>query len=240
MKKNTLTPFEQALLNVNLEEFEDIPAESEINLDLSPQFQAKADELIRRMHRQSNKRTMPLLRKVALVALIAAILALTACAVPAVREAIINFFFRDEGTHYEFTYDPEQAATAPDKIEEVYIPINIPNGFELVVNDISSSGVVLMWCNAEDVWINYIQGVIPDDPSLGDGGGFNSEGAVTEWITLGNCQVLRIEDDEWIHYAWTSSEYEFSLSCSDKSMEDELKEAYYSIHIDTDMLLVQP
>lgn len=240
MKKNTLTPFEQALLNVNLEEFEDIPAESEINLELSPQFQAKADELIRRTYRQSNKRHVPLLRKVALVALIAGLLALTACAVPAVREAIINFFFRNEGTHYEFTYDPEQAATAPAKIEEVYAPVNIPDGFELMVNDISPSGVVLMWCNTDDVWINYIQGVIPDDPSLGDGGGFNSEGAVTEWITLGDCQVLRIEDDEWIHYAWTSSEYEFSLSCSDKSMEDELKEAYYSIQIDTDMLLVQP
>lgn len=240
MKQNTLTPFEQALLNVNLEEFEDIPAESEINLELSPQFQAKADELIRRTYRQSNKRAMPLLRKVALVALIAGLLALTACAVPAVREAIINFFFRDEGTHYEFTYDPEQAETAPDKIEEVYIPINIPDGFELVVNDISSSGVVLMWCNAEDVWINYIQGVIPDDPSLGDGGGFNSEGAVTEWITLGECQVLRIEDDEWIHYAWTSSEYEFSLSCSDKSMEDGLKEAYDSIQLDADILVIHP
>lgn len=240
MKKTTLTPFEQALLDVNLEEFEDIPAESEINLELSSQFQAKADELIRRTYRQSNKRPVPLLRKVALVALIASLLVLTACAVPAVREAIINFFFRDEGTHYEFTYDPEQAATAPDEIEEVYVPINIPDGFELVVNDISSSGVALMWCNTDDIWINYIQGVIPDNPSLGDGGGFNSEGAVTEWITLGDCQVLRIEDNEWIHYAWTSSEYEFSLSCSDKSMEDELKEAYYSIQIDNDMLLIQP
>lgn len=240
MKKTTLTPFEQALLDVNLEEFEDIPAENEINMELSSQFQAKVDKLIRRTNRQSIKRPVPLLRKVALVALIASLLVLTACAVPAVREAIINFFFRDQGTHYEFTYDPEQAATAPDKIEEVYAPVNIPDGFELVVNDISPSGVALMWCNADDVWINYIQGVIPDNPELGDGGGFNSESAIAEWISLGGCQVLRIEDDEWVHYVWTSSEYEFSLSCSDKSMEDEMKEAYYSIQIDADTLLIQP
>lgn len=94
-----------------------------------------------------------------------------------------------------------------------------------------------MWNNSDDKWINYIQGVIPDNPTLGDGGGFNSEGATTEWITINGFEVLRIEDDEWIHYAWTSSEYEFSISIDDKSLEHELEKIFDSIRVDTDIII---
>lgn len=106
-----------------------------------------------------------------------------------------------------------------------------------MVEDISTAGVALMWNNSDDKWINYIQGVIPDNPTLGDGGGFNSEGATTEWITINGFEVLRIEDDEWIHYAWTSSEYEFSISIDDKSLEHELEKIFDSIRVDTDIII---
>lgn len=231
-----MTTFKQALLDANLEEFRDIPTEKEIDLEISPRFQEKGEELIRKAVK-IRYRSSAVLKKVLLVAVIAGLLILTACAVPAVREAIIDFFFKDEGTHYSFTYDPEQAANAPDALETVYAPTDIPEGFDLMVEDISALGVALMWRNSDDVWINYIQSIMPDNPTLGDGGGFNAEGAKAEWITLEECRVLRIEDDEWIHYAWTSSEYEFSISCSSKSMETELQNAYYSIQIDENAVI---
>lgn len=238
MQNRKLSDLQQAFLDAKLEQFSDIPEEgSAIVVEFSPAFQAKSQELIRKSNKNYYSTGKTVLRRIALVAIIAAMLALTACAIPAVREAIIDFFFKNAGDHYSFTYDTEQAALAPDCIETVYAPTYTADGFELVVEDISAAGVTLMWCNSEDKWINYIQGVIPDDPTRGDGGGFNSEGAMTEWITINGCEVLRIEDDEWIHYVWTSSEYEFSISVDDKSFEHELERIFDSICVDPDTII---
>lgn len=238
MQNRKLSNLQRAFLDAKLEQFADIPEDdSAIDVEFSPAFHAKSQELIRKSNKNYYSTGKTVLRRVALVAIIGAMLALTACAIPAVREAIIDFFFRDGGDHYEFTYDPDQAALAPDCIETVYKPTYAVNGFELTVEDISSAGVTLMWSNSESTWINYMQGVIPDNPALGDGGGFNSEGAATEWITINGCEVLRIEDDEWIHYVWTSSEYKFSISTDDKSIEKELKKVFDSIQVSTEAVI---
>lgn len=131
-------------------------------------------------------------------------------------------------------YDPIQAETAPDIIETVFGPTYVPQGFELVVEDVSIAGASYMWCNEDDIWIDFTQSVIPDNPELGDGGGINSESSTTQWITLGESSVLRIEDDEWVNYVWTTSEYEFNLNCSSKSLEDEMQKMYYSIKVNSD------
>ena len=238
MQSRKLSDLQQAFLDAKLEQFSDIPEnDSAIDFEFSPAFQAKAQELLRKSNKNYFSTGKTVLRRIALVAIIAAMLALTACAIPAVREAIIDFFFRDAGDHYAFTYDPEQAATAPDSLETVYTPTYVADGFELVVEDISAVGATLMWRNSNEVWINYVQSIMPDDPTLGDGGGFNSEGAETEWIALNGCNVLRIVDDEWIHFVWTSSEYRFSISTDDKSMEEVVKKVFDSIQIDSDAVI---
>lgn len=238
MQNKKLSNLQQAILDAKLEKFDEIPEnDSSVDVKFSPAFQAKMQELLHKSNKSYYSTGKTFLRRIALVAIIAATLALTACTIPAVREAIIDFFFRDVGNHYSFTYDAEQAAMAPDCIETVYAPTYTPDGFELEVEDISAAGVSLMWRNSEDKWINYIQGVIPDDPALGDGGGFNSEGAITEWIIINGCEVLRIEDDEWIHYVWTSSEYEFSISVDDKSLAEEMNEVFDSICVDPDAII---
>ena len=68
-------------------------------------------------------------RRIILIIAIIAILVVTTMAVPAVREAIIRFFAVDRETHYEFQFDPDQAAVAPENIETVYKPAYIPEGF---------------------------------------------------------------------------------------------------------------
>lgn len=240
MQKQKLSDFQRALLDVKLEQYADIPEnEASIDVTFSPGFLSKSQELIHKSKRNYYSRSRTVARRIALVAIITLMLALTACAIPAVREAIIDFFFRDAGDHYSFTYDAEQAAHAPDIIETVYRPTYVVDGFELMIEDVSAAGVTFMWCNSDDAWINYIQRVIPDDPTVGDGGGFNSEGAVTEWIVINDCKVLRIEDDEWIHYVWTSSEYEFSISIDDKTLEHELEKIFDSIRVDPNALIIE-
>ena len=120
MKKRALPAFEQALVDCVLEEFKDVPAEDQIEMTFSPSFEVKAQKLVQKAENDHWSSGKVFLRKVAIVALISAMLLLTACSIPAVREAIIEFFFTDVGTHYEFTYDPDDVVNAPEGIVTVH------------------------------------------------------------------------------------------------------------------------
>ena len=232
MKKTTLTPFEQALLDVNMEEFMDVPAEQDIDMEFSPAFQVKSQELIRKAEHSHWSSEKVFLRKVALVALIAGLLALTACAIPLIWDSIIDFFVKDTGTHYEFYFDPDDVANAPRQIETVYFPTYIPDDFEEESYYCSIAAVSGLWYSENGKQIYYVQGLIPPDPLSGQSGHINSEGAESNWISINNCQVLRIESSEWISYAWVTSEYEFSIMCQKPIEEDELIRIFDSIRID--------
>lgn len=238
MKKTTLTPFEQALLDVNLEEFMDIPAEQDIEMEFSPAFQVKAQELVRKSERNHWSSGKVFLRKVAIVALISAMLLLTACSIPAVREAIIDFFFRDVGTHYEFTYDPDDVVNAPDSIEAVFFPNYIPKGYEETMIHYGRASVSGFWINGDGRYVTYIQGILPEDPLSGESGNISSENAEIEWITINSCQILRIEDEEWITYAWATNEYEFSIMCQKPISDDEIIKVFDSICVDEDAVII--
>lgn len=238
MKKTTLTPFEQALLDANLEEFMDVPTEQDIDMEFSPAFQVKAQELVRKSERNHWSSGKVFLRKVAIIALISAMLLLTACSIPAVREAIIDFFFKDVGTHYEFTYDPEAVKNAPREIEIVYFPTFIPDGYGEAFIDYYVVAVNGAWVTDDDQWITYQQTILPEDPLSGESGRINSEGASAEWITVNGCSILRIEDEEFITYAWASSEYEFHLMCQKTISDNEIEKIFDSIRIDEDAVIV--
>ena len=232
MKKVTLSTFEQALLDCVLEEFKDVPAEDEIKMEFSPAFQVKAQELILKAEKNHWSSSKVFLRKVALVALISAMLLLTACSIPAVREAIIEFFFKDVGTHYEFTYDPENIADAPTAIETVYCPTYIPDGYVEQMIDYHVAAVTCFWITEDGRYLNFEQVLLPEDPLSGESGHINSEGAEAEWITVNNCPVLRIEDKEWLSYVWVTNEYEFSIMCQKPISDDEIMKVFDSIRID--------
>lgn len=237
MKKRTLRPFENALVDCVLEEFKDVPAEDEIDMTFSPAFEAKAQELIRKSERNHWSSGKVFLRKVAIVALISAMLLLTACSIPAVREAIIEFFFKDVGTHYEFYYDPDDIANAPQAIETVYFPTYIPDGYTETLIDYHVAAVTGFWCTEDERSLNYAQVLLPENPLSGEGTHINSEGAEAEWITVNNCQVLRIEDKLWISYVWVTNEYEFSIMCQKPISDDEIIKVFDSIRIDEDAII---
>ena len=131
MKSRAETPFERALIDATLEEYSDVPdCEDKIAIQLSDHFIRKTEKLNRKTVSKGWKYQNTVWKRVALIAILAAVLAASAMAIPAVREAIIKFFLHDEGTHYEVSFDPIQAASAPDSIETVYLPTYIPDGYQ--------------------------------------------------------------------------------------------------------------
>ena len=238
MNRKIMTPFEQALLDATLEEFSDIPDnEEELDVTFSPAFIARSETLIQNMQRKTWRYVNTTMRRLALIAIIAAFLATTVLAFPAIREAIIRFFLHDEGTHYEFSFGPEQAANAPDCIETVYAPSYVPDGYDKAFETINIATVAIGWCNSDNWWIYYNQAPMPDDYENSTRGGINAEGATTQSIGINGCEVIRIEDEEVVFYVWTNNEYMFTLMCEKTIPEEEMKKIFNSIQADPNAMI---
>ncbi len=237
MKKETLTPFEQALLEVSLREFEDIPEEESLHHEFSPAFDAKLEAMVSKAKRNHWSKTKVAFRRALLIAAVIAALLLTAYAIPAVREIFLDFFIKDKETYYEFTYDPEAVANAPEYIETVYMPTYVPKGFEEESYICSVAGVSIIWYNDEGQFLFYRQRLMPEDPLNVTDSGVNAENATIEWISLGGGQVLRFEDEWNRGYFWATNEYRFKILCSKELSEEELTKIFNSIAVDEDALV---
>lgn len=228
MTKVERSPFEQALLDAILEEFSDIPPEHEIELTVSLSFQKMCEQLLRRARHGAVSRVSTTFRRAIIIAAMIAALITTAMAVPAIREAIIRFFVRNESTHYEFSFDPEQAATAPDIVEKVYHATYIPKGYTEISRDVSFAGASYVWLDeAGENLIVFNQSTIPEYSSSGP----NAEGTLTEVLNLNGYQVFCVRDEGTLYY-WTNNEYFFELFCDANVSDEEAQKIFWGIEVD--------
>ena len=237
MYKKKIMPFELALLDAVLEEFSDIPDnEDEIDVTFSPTFLAKSEKLIRNTQRKTWYYVNTTVKRIALVAIIAALLTSTAMAFPAVREAVVRFFTRDTGTHYEFTFQPEQSATTPESIQTVYAPTYLPDGYFKNSEIVTISAVSMHWLNASGNWISYDQLVIPKDAEGQNWFGVNSEGVTKKALCLNGHKVLCIYD-EGTTYIWTDDAYFYNLYCDPTVSDAEMQKIFNSIQADENAII---
>lgn len=235
MNKQKMTPFEQALLDASLEEFADIPDnEDEINVTFSPVFTAKAEKLVRNTQRKSWRYVNTAMKRVAVAGIVAVLLATTAMAIPAVREEVIRFFIREQGTHIAVAFDPKQAANAPECIETVHVPTYVPEGYQEDTRSASTSAVCAIWHDDSGNSIVYHQLPVSDDPSKSDQYGVHSEGAKMQMLYLNGYRILSIYDDNVASYVWTDHEYFYDLSCCNTVTQNEMMRIFASIAVDED------
>lgn len=225
-----LSDFEAALQESVLEEFRDVPAEDEIDLHPSPEFEANAVALIRKTNRTGWYYVNTTLKRAILIAAIIGALVTTAFAVPAIREALIDFFLVDKGTHYDITFDPEEAAKAPKQIEKVYGPTYIPDGFDLAMEDASFAAVAFWWVNGEDQWICYYQHTIPHDQTYSDWIGIDAEDIEMHSITIGDYLVVwhYSENNNFYTLYWTDNAYFYYMELDTSISEDEMSKIFLS------------
>lgn len=233
MSKSKLTPFEQALLDTCLEEFADIPTEEEIALEPSETFTKKSEALIVQARKGRIQTLGKTARRLLLIAAILAMLVTTALAVPAVREGIIRFFTKNAGTHYEFSFDPEQAATAPEYIEKVYKPTYIPEGFFEDTVFIDPSYVCYFWYSESGEAITFDQMPIPNDT---EGPAPDAEEVTVEILNLDGYQVFVVHA-EIVMYHWTDNEYFYLLTVPTTLSTEDQHSIFYSISLDKDAVI---
>ena len=226
MSKTERTQFEQALLEANLEEFADVPAEDSIDLPLSDEVELEGLELVEKARRGKVPRFGKTLRRALLIAALIAALATAAMAIPAVREGILRFFPQDEGTHHEFHFDPEEFASAPNQIETVYKPAYIPEGYVLASEESNVVSVGYIWEHEERIsYIDYFQCTL----SVGLNVNVNAENNESRWIELNGYRVFCVLRESTTTYCWTDNEYFFFLTCMGDFNEEEVNRIFSSI-----------
>ncbi len=208
MKYEDLSILRRALVESVLEEHEAIPAEAEIEYTFSSAFQQRIEKLIRKSNTRTWYYINSPLKKAIIIAILIGLLTITAAAVPAIREAIIDFFVveREPGV-YGITFDPEQAATAPHQIETYYGPTDIPEEFIQIADEKTEAAVILMWMNDKAELICYNQHFIPRNATCTDWIGINSENTIRESQIINGYLVEIIYSIEYNTYVWTDNTY---------------------------------
>lgn len=232
MEVKEQTAFKRALKSVMLEEFAEIPPEEEIDIRVSNRFHRACEKMIRQNGQEPVRRIRSSVRRAVLIAALLSMLAIGVFAIPSVRDTVARFFVWDEGDYYKFSFDPEQAATAPEFIEKTYRATYIPEGFTETTADSSLSGCCRYWADAErKTYIMFDQTVIGgvDKVPYGDE-------SVSEILNLNGYQVFCVRD-EAIKYFWTDNEYFFSLYCGPGISEAEMRKIFSGIEADYSMML---
>ncbi len=213
-----------ALLQVTLDQFQGIPEEGEIHHEFSRRFQ----ENISRIQRKSEgillgAWSVPVRKLVFIAVLVAVMLATLACAMPAIRKAILKFFIVEKETYYGITFDPDEAVNTPSCIEKPYIPSFEPEGYTLTIQEYNSATSVLMWVNEDGGYIHYHQAVVQENAGRTLWTGIDAEGADRITREIDGYLVEIVRDPENLQYVavWTDDQYIYTLDISDASSDPE-------------------
>ena len=227
--RKKLSAFQTALVDAVLEDFADVPEEQQIDLALSSVFESRCVELIDRSHRPLMLHTSKRIRRIILVAAIVSALIGSALAIPAVREAFIDFFFIEDSDVYGITFDADEAAFAPREILEVYGPTYVPEGYELAIEDVSAAGVAYWYANSEDQWICFTQYIIMENASEDDWFGVNAGETAGSSMLLGDYLVEEIRSRSVYFWFWTDNRYLYSLEISNEVPKTVAEEVFHGI-----------
>lgn len=224
-----LTAFQQAVIDSILAEYKDLPSEDVLNEKASFDFQYWSIKLIKKTRNPYWYYVNTTVKKVILIAIIFSMLTMTAMAVPSIREAIIDFFFHNHGERYGITFDPQEAASAPDEIETAFFPVFLPEGYDVIVKNNTIASVYGIWVNDEDQKIYYSQYPLLDDATSDTWIGIDAEDVTRSSRVIGEYLVEFVWYDESYGLFWTDNAYVYSLELPNSISEEVMTEIFSSI-----------
>lgn len=206
-----------ALLMVTLNQFQSVPSEAEIEHTFSQNFQERIRSIIKKSKSAAWRAWQtPVKRAVLIAILIMVMLVTVACATPAIRNAIIDFFFVEGETAYGITFDQYQAANAPHVIENIYVPTFEPEGYILSFKECTGAKVEYLWENAHGEYINYRQSLVHESAANSTWIGIDAEGTkrVTRNINGYLVEIISNKADQQFVATWTDNCYFYLVNVS--------------------------
>ena len=214
--KIEISQLRTALLAVTLQEYAVIPSEEQIDYTFSQAFRQKARELNVKSQKNTWRYWNTYRRRIILIAAIVALLATLAACSPIIKNLYIEYFFVDYRTHYGITFDPEQAATAPDKCEIYYIPRWGPDENKPFIKKASANSVTYAWIYKDIGAISYCQLPLPNDATNSTWMGIDAEHTERSSLQINGYKVELFEDTEYGYLLalWTDNSYLYTIEIS--------------------------
>lgn len=207
----------EALLLVTLDEFQSVPSETEIEHTFSRGFQEKIRSITRKSESVAWRVWQsPLKRAVLIAVLIMVMLVTVACATPAIRNAIIDFFFVEDKTAYGITFDPYETTNVPQVIESIYVPVFDLKGYTLISKEYTRARVDCFWKNERKEYIYYSQSVILQGTQDCTWIGIDAEGTnrTTQNINSYSVEIFDNESNGQYVAVWTDNRYIYRVDIS--------------------------
>lgn len=227
MKHRNLTPFQQALLDAVLNEDRDALEEKE-PVAFSEDFMRRMNKLVKQTKGTLSFKTKRVLRNILIAAIIVSLLAGTVMAIPAIREAIIDFFLQVKDDRVGITFNPEEAATAPNEIKTTYTITDIPEEYEEVVRDVFPDEACIWWVNSDDQWITYTQYLIPENATAEKWFMLEIPMDNKEQLVIADYLVEIVRSEGFYHLVWTNNEYVFVLELPDTINDETMQKIFKS------------
>ena len=225
--RKQLTAFQRALVDSVLKEYADILDNKNIPDTFSDDFKQWI-ETCRKKNRVGKLSAGTVVKRILIAAILAALLAGAAMAIPAIREAVIDFFFHEDDVQIGITFDPEQAATAPQEIVKPYTVTYVPDAFMLSVEVEEKEVAFYWWTNNLDQWITFTQSPMPDYPENGNWWSTDAEDIARRTVLMGDYLVEIIETQDNYKLVWTNNEYLFTLELPYSVSEEEMQKIFAS------------
>lgn len=193
-----------ALREVVSREFADIPQqENKIDYAFSDDFMRRMDKLTKAEKSRFWRMTNTIPKRVAAVFVAIMLIALTACSIPTVRAAVVDFI--------KETYDNcirlFTGETGSKKISAHYVLTDLPDGFEEISTTETGTRNIVSYQNANGDQIILTQSITEDYAIFLD----NENGDLSE-INLSDMKVSVYESDDCMVAIWLQDQYAFHLT----------------------------
>ena len=201
MKDNVLNA---ALREVVSREFADIPQhENEIAYEFSDGFTCRMDKLTKAEKSWFWRMTNTVAKRVAVVLVVLMFITLTACSIPSVRAAVVEFIKETyENCIHLFT---DEAGSK--KISEHYVLTELPDGFTEINRTETDPMYITHYQNSDGDEIVLTQSITDQFSIHMD----NEHGIISEIIISGR-KVTIYESDDCIVAVWIQDQYAFNLT----------------------------
>lgn len=206
-----------ALREVVSREFADIPQqENKIDYAFSDDFMRRMDKLTKAEKSRFWRMTNTIPKRVAAVFVAIMLIALTACSIPTVRAAVVDFI--------KETYDNcirlFTGETGSKKISAHYVLTDLPDGFEEISTTETGTRNIVSYQNANGDQIILTQSITEDYAFFLD----NENGDLSE-INLSGMKVSVYESDDCMVAIWLQDQYAFHLTIyGDYDMDSIIKQ----------------
>ena len=193
-----------ALREVVSREFADIPQqENKIDYAFSDDFMRRMDKLTKAEKSRFWRMTNTIPKRVAAVFVAIMLIALTACSIPTVRAAVVDFI--------KETYDNcirlFTGETGSKKISAHYVLTDLPDGFEEISTTETGTRNIVSYQKANGDQIILTQSITEDYAIFLD----NENGDLSE-INLSGMKVSVYESDDCMVAIWLQDQYAFHLT----------------------------